>query len=98
MERIRLNLNMTVEVTLTGEGMSVILEKFREINEFNEKIGVKPLKECPGLKGNKFKSSLWEIMKLFGQGMYMGNPSPPVLNELIVEVGEEWKKWMLGEE
>ena len=78
------NINNTVEVELTEFGLKILNEKWRNVRKYANQGLDKPMKLTPpGLEGNIYRTSLWEIMHTFGPYSSMGNFNQCFVNNKI---------------
>lgn len=63
-----MNLNNSIVITLTESGVKIYKDHWNKWIE-NEIY--------PGLKGNILTIQLWDFAHIFGQELYMANPTPP---------------------
>lgn len=72
-----MNLNDIVEVKLKPAGLLVIKEEQR-------KYGKHVFTIIERADGQYLQTELWQVMFLFGQYMFMGQPNPPIETEFTV--------------
>lgn len=64
-----MNLNNSIVITLTESGVKIYKDYW---DNFNDNSGY-----YPGLENNILTIELWNFAAIFGQELYMGNPTPP---------------------
>jgi hypothetical protein len=73
-EMLDININAEVYLELTDYGKEIFLKHYKDLN-----IDEKYIPEYEGI----IKMSIWNMSKIFGECLYMGNTKIPFVNNKI---------------
>lgn len=93
---IPINLNEKVKVKLTKLGKEVYQKQYDDMNEILVGMGARPLEptDLASDKEGYVEFQLWDLMKIFGEFMYLG--APPMFKSNLIymfEYDEEDKEY-----
>jgi len=77
---MQININSIVRVELTEYGNEILSKKM--VTDYYSGRE----KSYPGMKGNMLTTELWDIMRIFGDCLWMGNTYIPFKNNEITFV------------
>jgi hypothetical protein len=82
MSTIKHNINDTITVKLTKEGIDLLKQYWVSVFKHSPNLYTK---NPPGLTGDTFVAQFWDLMQIFGPSTYMGGPQFFVDNIINIE-------------
>lgn len=73
--QLKVNMNAQVQVVLTKYGAETLNKHYSQFDTFGSYQNLN--------EGDAYKTELWQIMQIFGEGIYMGMPQAPFEGNVI---------------